>query len=93
MSKMSNLHAILTERGDLPEWPDDSDWDSPGPAVVRDDRGRGRDTPPAVAPAALYPDCDYVLYLCPACGRSHFVTVDPCPSPAAAAAEVATVDR
>jgi hypothetical protein len=28
---MSNLHAILTEQGKLPEYPDDSDWDAPGP--------------------------------------------------------------
>jgi hypothetical protein len=29
MSKMSNLHARLTEDGMIPDGPDDSDWDAP----------------------------------------------------------------
>lgn len=36
---------------------------------------------------------DAVLYDCPDCGRSHFVTVDGCPDAAQAAAETAMVKR
>jgi hypothetical protein len=87
---MSQLHAIPTEQGRLPEYPDDSDWDSPGrPFTVRDDRGHGRTSPPMTPTSASAPDA--VLYSCPDCGRDHFVTVDACPSPDQAAAEVATV--
>ena len=37
-------------------------------------------------------DPDRVLFDCPTCARSHFVTVDGCPSEAEAAAETAMVD-
>jgi hypothetical protein len=40
MSKMSNLHARLTEDGMIPDGPDDSDWDAPiqgdGTMTIRD---------------------------------------------------------
>lgn len=36
---------------------------------------------------------DAVLYNCPQCGRSHFVTVDDCPTADTAAYETAMVDR
>jgi hypothetical protein len=58
---------------------------------IRDDRGRGVHTPPPI-PANPGPAPDAVLYSCPACGRDHFVTVDACPSPDVAAADVAQVD-
>ena len=61
--------------------------------VVRDDRARGRHEPPDLGPAGMYAECDFVLYSCPDCGRDHFVTVDPCPPEAEAAAEVAMVNR
>jgi hypothetical protein len=35
---------------------------------------------------------DRVLYDCPDCRRSHFVTVDGCPDAATAARETAAVD-
>lgn len=35
MSRMSDLHATLTDRGVLPEYPDDSDYDAPDPQGIR----------------------------------------------------------
>ena len=66
---------------------------------IRDDRGRGRRTPPSV-PTKLtvfdFPNMfspDAVLYDCPDCGRSHFVTVDPCPDARMAELETGMVGR
>ena len=65
--------------------------------VIRDDRKRVggqaavppdqyvRDNPAHFSP-------DRVLYDCPDCGRSHFVTVDACPDAATALRETAMVD-
>jgi hypothetical protein len=66
---------------------------------VRDDRGIGRREPRRYGvdvchggdDPKYYPDA--VLYDCPDCGRSHFVTVDACPDTETAAAETASVDR
>ncbi len=53
--------------------------------TIRDDRGMGRREPPPVptkATRTVYADYfapDAVLYDCPQCNRSHFVTVGGCP--------------
>lgn len=71
--------------------------------VIRDDRGaktaRGYWGPfpeptrheIAGRPTDFAPDA--VLYNCPDCGRSHFVTVDDCPDAETAARETAMVKR
>jgi hypothetical protein len=55
--------------------------------LIRDDRKAAK---PAVF--ADRQNIDRVLYDCPDCQRSHFVTVDGCPTAAVAAAETAAVD-
>jgi hypothetical protein len=62
--------------------------------VIRDDRKDKFRFPHASAAdrdAALQ-TVDRVLYDCPDCRRSHFVTVDGCPDAATAARETAAVD-
>ena len=54
--------------------------------VIRDDR---KGTPKVATDRGI----DYVLIDCPDCGRSHFVTVDACPTEAEAARETAMATR
>lgn len=68
--------------------------------LIRDDRGKGRNSPPTLPRRvpigyAAYgePSFDAVLIDCRSCGRSHFVTVDECPSAAVAAKETAATER
>lgn len=64
--------------------------------LIRDDRGAfsfgcGAPIPGRDEPAKRR--IDRVLFDCPACGRSHFVTVDACPDEAEAAAETRMAGR
>ena len=60
--------------------------------VIRDDRGWESDGPPPV-PLLPPPAPDRVLFNCPECGRSHFVTVDACPAVEVAVRETAMALR
>lgn len=68
---------------------------------IRDDRKSHRGMPGVLdlnrpGDAEKYPARyapEFVLYDCPDCHRSHFVTVDACPDAATAAKETAMVDR
>lgn len=59
--------------------------------MIRDDRRQGR-TLPAI-PTDHSIEYDAVLYDCPECKRSHFVTVLGCPDAAQASQETAETDR
>lgn len=61
--------------------------------VIRDDRGKTRRTSPPALPISYDLAPDRVLYDCPQCGHSHFVTVDDCPDAEEAARETAMIGR
>ncbi len=60
--------------------------------VVRDDRGKGRHSPPETRPAKRG-NHTATLFDCPKCSRAHFVDAGPCPSASDAAREVAIASR
>jgi hypothetical protein len=52
---MSNLHAILTERGHLPEYPDDIDSDAPDAQGIRPSDLELVEDPEGIDPDAMIP--------------------------------------